>query len=86
MDVFAYDREITGAYVTYRWKRSRPPTGDPRIARPPRPKLSLLAIALTATALAPSAALADGVAEPARPPVLRRAAAGPARERAGALW
>ena len=39
------------------------------MARPPRPKLSLLAIALTAAALAPSAALADGVAEPARPPV-----------------
>jgi hypothetical protein len=38
-------------------------------SRPPRTKLSLLAIALTAAALAPSAGFADGVAEPAPPPV-----------------
>ena len=54
-------------------------------ARPPRPKLSLLAIALTAAALAPSAALADGVRRARATAGVRRAAAGAARERARAL-
>jgi hypothetical protein len=39
------------------------------MARSPHPKQSLLAIALAAAALAPSASFADGVAEPAPPPV-----------------
>src|SRR5688572_20949030 len=52
-------------------------------AHPPHRTLSLLAIAFTAAALAASAAFADGVAEPAPPPVSAAPAPAPRANQPG---